>query len=571
MYKKLLLLLIILAALLRLTFLNTHMNALYGDEISIGYNAWSILHTGKDEFGKFLPLQFESWGDQKNPVYIYLVALCEIPLGLTSWSVRVPSALAGVLAILLTYLLTKQIFKLTQNAYKNTAPQAQEQSPTDNTTEKIALIAGLLLTLNPWHLHISRGGYEANVALTLGLLGAHYLCKWFIQIQETRRTTFSKSFFLSLVFFILAMYTYYTTKMFVPLLIVLLWVWGYYQIKTTLLNKSDYLHMAARYIALFALCCIPIIYLAFFANGQSRFAKINIFNNPKITEQVNEQRSISPLTPSLKKIVSNKPILWIRDFFYYYFDNLSGDFWYIHGDSTLRYGIGDHGMFYLIEAPFLLAGILFMFRNNKRAALLLLAWLLLAPIPTSLVGKSYGLRSIAMLPIPMIFTAYGLIHLATSPSLRRFTKPIYVTSGILLAVSTIYFLLRYCCIYPVYGYYWYDGMQKDAVTYALENTQNYDNIIISKYYGKTEMYFAFYEKMDPAIYQICSTQHVQIASTSMVQCGKYYFGDIDTKGKSFDQLNLPPKTLVIGAPVADYGTDTIIAKDDKRILFRIIK
>jgi len=57
---------LILASALRLLFLNTHMPALYGDEIAIGYNAYSILKTGRDEFGKFMPLQFQSWGDQKE-------------------------------------------------------------------------------------------------------------------------------------------------------------------------------------------------------------------------------------------------------------------------------------------------------------------------------------------------------------------------------------------------------------------------------------------------------------------------------------------------------------------------
>jgi hypothetical protein len=114
-------------------------------------------------------------------------------------------------------------------------------------------------------------------------------------------------------------------------------------------------------------------------------------------------------------------------------------------------------------------------------------------------------------------------------------------------------------------------MQKDAVMYALENARKYDHIVLSKYYGKTEMYFAFYSKMDPAMYQECSMQKVQFADSEMVQCGKYYFGDINTKDKTFDQLNLPEKTLVIGAPTAAYGEEQITAKDDGRTLFKIIK
>ena len=94
--KYLLPAILILAALLRLPYLNSHMPSLYGDEIAIGYNAYSIVKTGRDEFGHFLPLQFQSWGDQKNPVYIYAVALVQLFTGPTPASVRIPSALAGI-------------------------------------------------------------------------------------------------------------------------------------------------------------------------------------------------------------------------------------------------------------------------------------------------------------------------------------------------------------------------------------------------------------------------------------------------------------------------------------------
>ena len=75
MKKYTLALIIGIAALLRLPFLNSHMDTLYGDEVALGYNAFAIRETLRDEFGRFMPLQFESWGDQKNPVYIYATAL----------------------------------------------------------------------------------------------------------------------------------------------------------------------------------------------------------------------------------------------------------------------------------------------------------------------------------------------------------------------------------------------------------------------------------------------------------------------------------------------------------------
>ena len=45
------------------------------DEVSHGYNAYSILNTGKDEWGVAFPLIFRAFGDYKLPLYIYLTTL----------------------------------------------------------------------------------------------------------------------------------------------------------------------------------------------------------------------------------------------------------------------------------------------------------------------------------------------------------------------------------------------------------------------------------------------------------------------------------------------------------------
>lgn len=541
--NKWLIAIVFLSALLRLPFLSSHISALYGDEISIGYNAWSILHTGKDEFGRFMPIQFESWGDQKNPVYIYVVSLFEIFFGLSATAVRLPSAISGILAVWLTYSLFKQL------------------SP---SSEKPALISALLLAVSPWHVHISRGGYEANMALTLGLSGIYFLVKWL-------KTEQKKFLVISVLSVVVSMYTYYTTKLFIPLIVLATWGWSYFFIKKDL---RKYLTNFGLYALLATILSIPIIYLALFANGQARFASINIFTNPTVTERVITSRNNVSLSGSIETFAYNKPYIWLRDFLDYYLDNLSGSFWYVNGDSSLRYSIGSHGMFYLIEAPFFLLGLLIIFQKNKKLFIFLFGWIIIAILPTALVGKSYGLRSLALLPIPMIFTAFGL-H-SSYEYLKRainsqFIPKIYVSTVIIFFVLSVSnWLIRYSYVYPSYGYYWYDGMQQEAIMYPLLQSKLYDYTFITRYYGKTEMYYAFYTALDPSEYQKCSTQKVTIANSEMIQCGKFYFGDINTKDISFEDLNLPPNSLVIGAPDASYETNKIIAKDDKRTLFKVI-
>src|SRR3989304_6475119 len=80
------------------------------DEASFGYDAYSILNTGKDQWGHTLPLVFESFGDYKSPLYVYITIPSVLVFGLNKFSVRLPNAIIGTLAIYAVYLLVIEIF-----------------------------------------------------------------------------------------------------------------------------------------------------------------------------------------------------------------------------------------------------------------------------------------------------------------------------------------------------------------------------------------------------------------------------------------------------------------------------
>src|SRR5581483_6030568 len=81
------------------------------DEAGEGYSAFSILKTGKDEFGKSFPILFRSSGDFKTPVYTYLIVPLIPVFGLTAFTVRLPSAFFGTLTVPILYLLVKRLSK----------------------------------------------------------------------------------------------------------------------------------------------------------------------------------------------------------------------------------------------------------------------------------------------------------------------------------------------------------------------------------------------------------------------------------------------------------------------------
>ena len=526
--KYLLIVILLLSALLRLPYLNSHMPSLYGDEIAIGYNAYSIVKTGRDEFGRFLPLQFQSWGDQKNPIYIYAVALFQLFTGPTPASVRIPSALAGIIAVYLTYRLVL-LLKLNRAS---------------------ALFSALLLAVTPWHIHISRGGYEANLALTFSL--ASVVC------------LLNKKSFSSALYLALGAYTYYTTKLFLPALLLFVWLYINWGVAFKKWAKSF-----LRYWLFVFILAIPALYLMFFQNGQARFNAINIFKNPLVINQVERGRNFFANNQSiLAKLTENRWVYHFQEFVGYYFDNFSGQFLFVSGDSNVRYGLANHGMLYLLDAPLILVGLFLLFTKNRRAFTFLIVWWLLAPLPTSLVGKAYGLRSLVMLPIPQIFAGYTLATWISQVRKSKITTISYAlfTMCYLLLISN--WLLRYVYQYPSYGRYWYDSPMKEAIDYAKEREDQYDQIILTQHYGETSMYFAFYNQIDPRVYKAAKVNKLTVDGVPMIKIGKYYFGDIRPKGP-IEKMDLPRNTLILVQPYFEYHESTILARDDGRPIFQV--
>src|SRR5688572_6123301 len=137
MLKKYWILIAILALglVLRLLLLGQHPGGFAADEAAQGYDAYSLLKTGKDQWGVSWPIvSFRSFADFKAPLQTYLMLLPVALFGLTEFATRLPSALVGTMAIFVIYLLAGEIFK----------------------NKKIALLSALILATSPWHLQFSR-------------------------------------------------------------------------------------------------------------------------------------------------------------------------------------------------------------------------------------------------------------------------------------------------------------------------------------------------------------------------------------------------------------------------------
>src|SRR3990167_968883 len=189
MTKKIFWAILVLAFILRFYKLGEIPLSLDWDENSNAYNAYSILKTGRDEYGNFLPLTNRSFDDYKPPLYMYLNIPAVAIFGLTPLAARLPSAIFGFLTIPFIYLLTKKLFK----------------------DEKIAILSTLFLAISPWHIQFSRVGFEA----TVGLFFAVAAITAFLYGLANKKYLISSAIFLGF-----SAYSYHTERIFVPLLFI---------------------------------------------------------------------------------------------------------------------------------------------------------------------------------------------------------------------------------------------------------------------------------------------------------------------------------------------------------------
>lgn len=466
-FKKNLFLLVTLAFafFLRTYQINVNPPALNWDEISHGYNAYSILKTGADEWGIKFPLIFRAYGDYKLPLYIYLTVFPVKIFGLTLFSVRLISILSGVGLVLLAYLFTKKITR----------------------KESVSLFAGFLTAVSPWSLFLSRVAVEANLGAFLFALGFYFLFFWLEQ---------PKTIFLFFAFFTwgLSLHAYNSARVLVPIFFLII---SWLLIKK---RKFNQLLVPAFCLLIFA---VPVLFQFFDKSANARFNWVSLIDQGAV-QRINELRSQSFLPMPLPKLVFNKPLYFVSTAIKNYFANFSLKYLFVRGGSHYQFSLPEHELLYLVTAPFLILGLLLgVFRGSSKERLLVL-WFLVSFLPSAITRDApHVLRSIFVLPAPMIFSALGLM--AVGRFLERSSKLKGRLVGLVLLLAVSFSFWRwwndYFSIYQkYYSWAWQYGY-KEAVSFAKENYAKYDKIIVTKRYGEPHEFFLFYFPWDPQKYQ----------------------------------------------------------------------
>lgn len=479
----------ILAAGLRFYQLGRNPPSLYWDETSLGYNAYAVLSTGYDEHGELLPLdRFIAFGDYKPPGYIYALVPAIFIFGVNEFAVRFPSAAAGVVMVVITYLLAR---KLTNSQHGG-------------------ITAAFLLAVSPWSLQLSRAAFEAHLAALFNLLGIYL---FLIGLKKLRLIP------VSFLMFVLSFYTFNANRILTPLVLLFL----------SLIYAREVWH-AKKWIVisvlLTAFLLLPSISYLQSRESRLRFQEVTIFTSLNTVKKANERIARMGNT-WWARIIHNRRVYFAREFMNHYLDHFKGEFLFIKGDRNPRLSTQDIGELYLFELPLLVVGVISVIRRRDKVTALLFGWLFIAPIPAGMARETpHMLRVASMLPTFQIFSAVGAINIwnwlknqtvaVQLPVMGLFTFG--VVGGLLL------YFHNYWVHYPrdwsgewQYGY-------KQMVGKVRELESDYDRVSVTQNLGRPYTYFLFYNQVDPLEYvRIRNAERDWYGLWNVYGFGKYDF------------------------------------------------
>ncbi|MFA5932953.1 MAG: glycosyltransferase family 39 protein [Microgenomates group bacterium] len=531
---------IVFAFFIRTFDLANNPPAMYGDELTIVYDAYSILKTGHDQTGQFLPLTFKM-GDGRPPFYVYATIPFVALFGPTAVGVRALSILSGLGIILITFFLTEILI-----------------------SKRAALFASFLLAISPWDIALSRGGFETHLALFLILLGIFS----FIKARE-------KPFWLifSALSLGLAIHTYHSYKVLVPLVIILLLF--LIDIKSFFVKKS--IKFLISSVLIFFILFSVWVFLIF--NGsEGRFNNTNVFSNPDIArseiDSTVTQRNQNNLPFGLNNLFYNKYVFYAGVLEQNYIDNISLSFLFSSGDRNPRHNPFAMGELYLAQFFLILIALLTKLNQHKKLMIFLIGCILISPIPTSVVSNGHALRSSFLLFPLTILSTMGMETVIQN--YRRFLK-IRIFLAFIIAIFLLQFIWLIGNLFYVsgdkYANFWSFSAKK-ASTEALENRQKFNYIFLSTHIDNMEFAYPTYAAIDPELVIAENRQPKIIGKYSFKQFENIYLGAVPNSEVNDFIAGLSGNVLYIGEAdalkeVKNY--DTINGLNNQPALIKVEK
>ncbi len=437
----------LLAFLLRIIGLGEVPRGLQSDEASFLINSASIMKTGMDEDGKAYPIFLDSLIDSKPALYSYLQIPFLLLFGINTFSSRIPSILLGVFSIYFFYILIKKATK----------------------DEKLALLGAFFLSISPWHIVNSRATQEVILSFLLILINMVVYYE-IISKKSTQKIQYVFFFVTS----ILAMYSYHSAKIFLPLFFFLLLI-------TQLISKSSSRNTKKTLISL----SITILAFALTAYAAlTRFSAIGIFHNdlPKamIFEFTTQATGATPL--ALIRFFYNKPVFYFKFFLEQYLAHFDLNFLFNMGGATMRFLVPHHGVLYIFDLLLMPFGLYHLI-TNKKFNKYLVPWfifLILAPLPAALTIEEIpsSIRSFYLIIPLMILSVMGVDFLLKN--IKNFFKSVLILMLSLVVVWSLgFFSQQFFVSMSRWKPRHRSRIYEKSAQLVAENEGKYDSIVVT--------------------------------------------------------------------------------------------
>jgi 4-amino-4-deoxy-L-arabinose transferase-like glycosyltransferase len=433
----LLFVIILIGFLIRVWDVDKNPAGFFCDEASVGYNAYSILKTGRDEWGVSFPLLFKGFGQYGDPVMIYSAIPFVKIFGLNEFSVRLTSVFYGTLSILSIFLLTSELLG-----------------------NPVGFLAALFLAISPWHIQFSRIGFL--------IISSTFWVPFSLFLLLKSLKKFKTYYPLGIASFFTSFFTYFPVKIYLPILFLAVFFIYFNKTKYWLKKKEFWL--------------INISALIFFIILMFPYFKNNLF-----LARWNEIKNNSLTIENLFRGYLNHFSL---DFLFY-----KGDIDF-PGQLVTRHSIRGIGELYLFQLPLLIFAIIMFFINKKIKELsFFIIFLIIYPLGTIFTDiKPQATRSIIGIIPFQIISAYGLwqiIIFAKTIKLKFFMKLII---WIIISLSFLNYLNLFQK-YPNYSsnYWGWQYGPKEIISYFKTQTNNFDELYMTGYFNGTEVFLKFYD------------------------------------------------------------------------------
>ena len=507
-----LLTILLTSSIIRFYQLGKIPNGLSADEADVGYNAFSVLMTGKDVYNRPYPLFFQSFDIYQPPFQAYISIPAIYFFGLSDFSMRIAPAILGTITPVLFFFLSKLLF------------------PKQVIT---AYIAAIIATLAPWNIAASRAQMVTIEVIFL------YLSALILFL-----TSISKNIKLLPLSFILlgsTIYAYHIALIYLPIIFVIL----AFVYRRQLLN-----HKVALFISLGALVTIILPALIFYQDPdtRNRLNTISIFI-PDVTLPTSiaeiefDQKNNIPFS----NLVHNRRLVYASSMLDNYFDYFNLDNLFASSRNIRYFYINNVGLFYLIELPFVFYGLYIMTKRRSPSDFLILALLLIAPIPASIsLGSSFYHRA------PIIFIALQLISaLGITAFLTKVSSKKIITALFFIYIGSVYFFLHQYFIHNPQEFTserdngaWYSTM-KSVIPLVNERYEKYDRIIFtwSSQRLMPHVYFLFYNQIHPQLLQERASKFANRPSYTQIYNP---IGKIEFRKINWEEDKKLKKTLLVG-------------------------